>query len=156
VGAVGDERRAVEAPAGPGADERGPPVAGEADGAGERQREEVLGLVRVQQAVDRLIAGDAGAGEDRQDDGEAGDALGLGASQREGDRQRDRGGGVAEVVDEIGEQGDAARGDEDEQLGDRGRAEDEQGEADGAQALARALDRLVDEAVAVAAGAVAV
>ena len=111
---------------------------------------EVLGLVRVQQAVDRLVAGDAGADEDREHDGEAGPALGARAAQGEGDRERDRGGGVAEVVDEVGEQRDAARGDEDDELGDRGRAEDEQREADGAQALARALDRLVDEAVAVA------
>ena len=121
-----------------------------------RERREVLGLVRVQQAVDRLVAGDAGADEDGEYDGEAGPALGARAAQGEGDRERDRGGGVAEVVDEVGEQGDAAGGDEDEQLGDRGGAEDDEREPDGAQALAGALDRLVDEAVGVAAVAVAV
>ena len=106
--------------------------------------------MRVDQAVDGLVAGDARADEDREHDREAGDALGARAAQREGDRQRDRRRGVAEVVDEVGQQRDAAGRDEHDELRDRGRAEDEQREPDGPQALARALDRLVHEAVAVA------
>ncbi|CAN5245838.1 hypothetical protein BH20ACT16_BH20ACT16_01720 [soil metagenome] len=54
------------------------------------------------------------------------------------------------LVDQVGEQRNAARGDEDEQLQDGRDAKHDEREADGAQAFARALDRLVHEAVAVA------
>ena len=80
----------------------------------------MLDVARVDEPVDRLVAGDARADEDRRDDDEAGHALGAGAAQREGDAERDRGGGVAEVVDQVGEQGDRAGRDEDEGLGERG------------------------------------
>src|SRR5215203_5852827 len=72
------------------------------------------------------------------------------AAQQEGDAERDRGGGVAGVVDEVGQQRDGAAGDIDEQLRARSQAEYEQCERDGAQPLARALDRVVDKAVRVA------
>ena len=64
--------------------------------------------------------------------------------------ERDRGRGVAEVVDQVGEQSDAAAGDEDGRLGERGQAEHSQREPDRPQALARAHDAPVDEAVGVA------
>jgi len=59
-------------------------------------------------------------------------------------------------VDQVGEQGDAARGDEDRRLNGRRYAEDEQREANRAQSGARAFDALVDEAVGMAVAAVRV
>ena len=53
VRAVGHERGVVEPAAGAGADHRRPPVAREADGAGDRERAEILGLVRM---ISRSIA----------------------------------------------------------------------------------------------------
>ena len=70
----------------------------------------------------------------------------LGAKQ-EGDRQRHRGARVAEVVDQVGEQSDAAAGEIDRQLSGRGDAEDRKRQADRAQTLARSLDARVDQAV---------
>lgn len=57
--AVGDQCRTLAAAAGSRADLCDDPVAGEAEGAGERQCLEVLYLARLDQAVDRFIAGDA-------------------------------------------------------------------------------------------------
>ena len=56
---------------------------------------------------------------------------------------------VADVVDQVGEEGDRAGGREDEGLGEGGDAEHEQRERDGADARARALDRVVHEPVTV-------
>jgi tripeptide aminopeptidase len=58
--------------------------------------------------------------------------------------------GIAEVVDQVRQQGDAAREQEDGQLHRGTQAEHEQRETDGAQALARAPDRGVDDAVGMA------
>ena len=103
VVAVGDERRTVEAAAGAEADDRGQFVAEEADGAGDPEREQVLEVLRVQQAVDGLDGGDERAEEDRANDEVAGDALGARGAQGEGDGEGDRGECVAGVVDEVGE-----------------------------------------------------
>jgi hypothetical protein len=51
VGTIGDQRRAVEPLAGPAANGRGDPVAGEAKPAGRRQRCERLDVLRVDEAV---------------------------------------------------------------------------------------------------------
>ena len=117
---------------------------------------EVIDRLRIDQAGDRLVAGDARADEDHGDDGEPGEPLAAGAAQRERDAERDRGGGVAGVVDQVGEQRDRAGGDEDQRLRGRGEPEHEQRERHRAHALVRALDRVVDEPVAVAAGPVVV
>ena len=85
-----------------------------------------------------------------KDDEQPREALGAGRAQRERDAERDRRRGVAEVVDEIGEQRDAAGRDEHRDLRERGDAEDEQREQHGPHALARALDRVVHQAVRVA------
>ena len=135
MGAVGDERRAIESPSGAAADEGGDPVAGEAERACERERREMVDGLRVDEAGDRLVAGDAGADEDRGDDGEPGEALAARAAQGEGDAERDRGGGVTGVVDEVGEQRDGPGRDEDRSLRGGGEAQDEQCEPDRAQAL---------------------
>lgn len=57
----------------------------------------------MDQPGDRLDTGDAGRGEDRRDYEQPGDALGAGRAQQEGGAQRDRGAGIAEVVDQVGE-----------------------------------------------------
>jgi len=53
-------------------------------------------------------------------------------------------------VDEVGQQGDAAREDEDQRLERGGHPEDGERGEDRPQAAARALDRVVDEPVRVA------
>ena len=60
VVAVGDEGGAVEAVAGAGADDGCEPVAGEADRSGGGERGEVVDVLGVDEAVDCLVAGDAG------------------------------------------------------------------------------------------------
>jgi hypothetical protein len=149
VVAVRCQRRAAQHPPRAGAHLGREPVAEEAHGARGGEGEQVAGRARMDESADRLHAGDAGGDEDGGDDEQAREALGARRPQGEGNRQRDRGGGVAEVVDEVGEQGDAVGGNEDEGLGDRGRAEHAERERHRADALARALDARVDEPVRV-------
>ena len=52
-------------------------------------------------------------------------------------------------MDQVGEQGDTAGGEEDRELRRGGGGEDPEREADGAEAPSRALDALVDETVGV-------
>ena len=114
--AVGHKGRALEAPTGTGANEGRDPVAREAERPSRRERHQVLDVAGRDQSVDCLVAGDAGADEDRRDDRKPRPTLRAGASQREGDSERDRGRRVAGVVDQIGEQSDAARSGEDDRL----------------------------------------
>jgi len=58
--------------------------------------------------------------------------------------------GVAEVVDQIGEEGDAAGGDEDRKLSRRRCPEDGERKADRSKPPSRALDAFVDQAVRMA------
>ena len=81
---------------------------------------EVSDRLRVHKPHDRLVAGHAGADEDRSDDREPGVALGTRAPEREGDAQWDRGGRVTGVVDQVGEERDTAGENEDEHLGGGG------------------------------------
>src|SRR4029077_2616779 len=64
--------------------------------------------------------------------------------------ERYGGRGISEVVDQIGKQRDAAGGDEDDGLGERGQTEDRKRDSDGLQPLAGAHDAPVDETVRVA------
>src|SRR5215208_2504801 len=123
VGAVGDQGRTVKAVTSAGTHERGDPVTGEPDRSRQREGAQVRDVLRMDEPRDGLVAGDVGADEDREHDREAGPALRAGATKRERDAERDGGGGVADVVDEVGEQRDRARGDEDEDLGDGGHAD---------------------------------
>ena len=86
----------------------------------------VIGL-RVEQAVDRLPAGDDRAEQDDANDDDPGQVLDpaeavgearrrRAARQRERDPERDRGAGIAEVVDRVGEERDAARENHDDKL----------------------------------------
>ena len=71
---------------------------------------------------------DAGADEDRRDHEETGSFLAPGAAKEEGNPEGERGEGVAEVVDQVGEEGDAAAQQVDEDLHERRQHED--GKAD--------------------------
>ena len=144
VVAVRDQRRAAQPSPSPRTKHRGDPIAGESHRTGKRQRQQVIGCARVQQAVNGHKAGYAGADQNRGDDEEAGEALGPFGAQQKGDTERNRGQRVAEVVDQIGEQRDAAGGDEDQHLNGGGQAEDAEGEDDRAQTVSRALDAGVD------------
>ena len=65
---------------------------------------------------------DQGEGADRQ----ARSPLGHGRSEHESDRQRHRGKRVAEVVDEIRKERNAPAQDVNDQLGERGRAQNQE------------------------------
>jgi hypothetical protein len=89
----------------------------------------------MDQPRDRLDPGDAGGYEDRRDYEQPGPTLGPGGAQHEGHTERNRGAGIAEVVDQVCEQGDAAAGDEDCELGARREREDRQRQANRPQSL---------------------
>ena len=135
VVAVGDQRRAGESPAGAGADHRREPVPPESESAGDRERAEVFDVLRVDEAIDGLVAGHAGARKDGEHDGEAREPLGASTAQPERDCERNSGGCVARVVDQVREQRDRVRGDEYGRLRHRGHAQDEQREPDRAQTI---------------------
>lgn len=79
--AIGDQRWAIETAPGASADLRGDLVADKPDDASGRQRPEVVDLLRVDQALDRLPQRHAGADEDGGDDEVAGALLGLEGAQ---------------------------------------------------------------------------
>ena len=90
VFAVGDERGAVEPPAGAVCEMmRGDPVAGEADRAGGGERAEVrrrrCGSIR---RCDRFVPATQALSEDHHHDGETGPSLGGALTQRERDAER--------------------------------------------------------------------
>ena len=117
--AVGDERGALEPAPRAQADHRRDLVPHEADGPGDAERQQVVDVLRVEQAVDGLEGGDARAEEDRRDDEVARALLRADRAQQERGTERDRRRRVADVVDQVGEQRHAAGGDEDERLRER-------------------------------------
>src|SRR5918994_860411 len=64
---------------------------------------EVCQLLRIDEAHDRFVEGDAGGDEDGEHDCEAGELLAADGAQEEGDPERDGGERVAEVVDQVDE-----------------------------------------------------
>jgi hypothetical protein len=147
--AVRDQCGTVQPVAGAAAYQRGEPVAGEPDCSRERECEQMAGRGWVNQAQDRLIRGNARGKEDRRHDRQAGQALGARGAHGERDPERDRGQGVPAVVDQVGQQRQAAAEREHDRL-HRGRyAEDGERDRNGPNALARALDALIDETVPV-------
>jgi hypothetical protein len=110
----------------------------------------VLELLGVQQAQHSFLQRDAGGDEDREHDGVAGPAFGAGAAKEEGGADRERRQRVATVVDQVGEQGDAAGEEEDERLGHCRRGEHAEADQDGTDTGAGAENRPVDETVRVA------
>ena len=103
VVAVRDQRRAREPPAGTQPHLGGDLVPDEADHPGGGEHPEVGQVLRVDEALDRLVERDAGRDEDREHDGEPGELLGAEVAQEERDPERDRGQRVAEVVDQVGQ-----------------------------------------------------
>jgi hypothetical protein len=125
-------------------------VADEPHDAGGGQRPQVVELLRVDQTLDRLPQRDAGADEDRCHHEVACAFLGLEGAQQERDPQRNGGQRVPEVVDQVGQQRDAAGEHEHHELQDEGDQQDEQAPGHRAQPIARGDDRPGDEPVAVA------
>ena len=152
---IGDEGCAVQSAARAQTDTGSDVVAGVADCPGEPEYREMSWGRGVDKASDRLIAGDTGADEDRSDDRQTGPSLGHPGVQRESDPQGDGRERIAEVVDQVREQGDAAAGEKHGKLSDGGQSEDGERERDGADALPRALDALVYQAMGVAVLAIA-
>jgi hypothetical protein len=107
-------------------------------------------LLRVDQALDRLVERDARRDEDGEDDGEPGQFLTTEGPHVERNPERQRCQGVTEVVNQVGQQRDRARQDEDRDLHSSGKPEYCEAERDGLYARARAYDRPIDEPVRVA------
>lgn len=149
VVAVGDQGRAVEAVAGAGADARCDPIAREADQPRGGQGEQVRRGLRMDQPRDRLDPGDAGGEEDHPDDEQSGPALGPSGAQHERHAERNRRAGITEVVDQVGEQGNAAAGNKDRQLSPRRKRKHRQRHPNRPQPLPRPFDALVHQPVRV-------
>lgn len=147
--AVCDQCRTVQPVTSAAAYQRRQPVAGESDDSGEREDQQVAGRGRVDQAHDRLIPSNARRDEDRRHDRQASQALGTQGAQRERDPERDRGQRIPAVMNQVGQQREAATEREHNRLHGGRYTEDGECEHDGANALARALDALVDKTVRV-------
>ena len=126
VEAVGHKRGAVEFPPGADSQDRRQLVSQKPYDARRREDGEVAEWVGMEDASDRLDQSDAGADEDRQDDRFSSPPLAAIATKKKGDSERNRRQCIAEVVNEVGEQGDAPRREIDQPLKNRCREEDEQ------------------------------
>ena len=110
----------------------------------------MLDRLRVQEPVHGQARGDASADQDREHDCVAGPSLGSRASQQERGGEWNGGQRVAEVVDQVGEQGDARGGHVDRCL-ETGRCQQyREALPDRPDAGPRSLDRGVDRAMAMA------
>ncbi len=160
VVAVGDQRRAVDLATHADAEGRHGLVAEEADHAGCRHGGGQADGLRMDQALDRFVAGHERAEQDHGDDGHAGEVLdapetvgelvaGFATGEQEGDPQRYRRGRIADVVDRVGEQRHAAGNHDHRHLQDRGDRQDREGPLDGPDAARGRRNRRVDHAVGV-------
>jgi hypothetical protein len=130
---------------------RGELVAEEADDPGSCQDPQVGELLRVDQALDRLVERDAGRDEDGEHNGKPGQPLSPERAQVERDTERQRRQGVTEVVDQVGQQRDRARQNEDRHLHSSSKPQHGEAGRDGPAAGARANDRPINEPMRVAA-----
>ena len=130
-------------------------VAGEADQAGDQHPPEVVQRLRVEQPVDRLPGGNDRRQRDDGDDEQPGQVFGAAvavgvapggrpAAEHERDPERDRGQGVGEVVDGVGEQRDRTADEHDDQLQGGGAEQDEQADFHRPDALCAGLQGIVD------------
>ena len=147
--AVSDQRRAVEPTACASADQSRDPVAAEPDQPANGERKQMGRFLRVNQTSNRLHPGDGSRGEDCRDDEQPGNPLCSTGTEQECNPKRDRRTRVAKIVDQVGEEGNAAAGEENRQLSRRGHAEDGQRQPDSLQALTGAFDARVNQAVRV-------
>lgn len=116
--AIGHEREAVEFPPGPDSQDRRQLVSQEPDDARRREDGEVAERLGMEDPSDRLDQSHACTDEDRQDDRFPGPPLAAFATKKKGYPERNRSQCVAEVVDEVGKQGDAPRREIDQRLKD--------------------------------------
>jgi len=127
VVAVRDQGSAVDFPADPDAEHRNRLIARKADHSSNGDPADLGNGLRVKKPIDRFVAGNNRAREDDQNDGKARQvfhspkAVGecsrrLAADQNEGDPKRDCGGGVADVVDRVGQQGNGTGREDDAKL----------------------------------------
>ncbi len=98
----------------------------------------------VDEPQHRFHSRDARADENGGDHEQTGDSFGPLGTQEKSNSQRHGRQRVTEVVDQVGKQRHLAREREDQHLGDRGDGKDGQRNHDRPNAVARALDRLVD------------
>jgi uncharacterized protein involved in exopolysaccharide biosynthesis len=147
--AIGDQRRAGQAPAGPQSHLRRQLIPDEADHPGSGQHPQMREVLRVNQTLDRLVQRETGRNKDRKHDRQARELLAAEAAQEERDPQRHRRQRIAEVVNQIGEQGDRVRQHEDHHLHHRRRSQHTEAERDGLHASTRAHDRTIDQPVRV-------
>ena len=122
----------------------------ESDCARRRKHPKVSEVLRVEEALDGFVQGNAGGDEDREDDREARELLAPEAAEEERDSERHGRERVAEVVDQVSEKRDRVRSEEDRELSDRGEAENRKAQRNCLDAFARANDRAVDESVRMA------
>lgn len=158
---VGDERRALDLAADADAEHGDDLVADETEHPGRCHDAEHVDLLRVDQPVDRLVAGDQRAEQNQADDDHAGKVLdaaeAIGETRRrlapgegEGDPERDGGGRIADIVDGVGEQGHAAAQQDNDDLQNRGDGEDGERPLDRPDAARGGGDGRVDDAVGMA------
>ena len=153
---VGDERRRADRASDPDAVDRDELVAREADDPGRDDDPRVASSARGRAAAgstrSRRRPPTAAIISDDEDAGEvlgAAVAVGVAAVRRppaedERDPQRDRGQGVGEVVDRVGQQRHRAGDDHEQCLGEGGDPERDEADLDGADALGAGLERGVD------------
>lgn len=103
----------------------------------------------MNESVHGLYAGEARADEDRGHDKQPCPTLGEVGAKCEGDAQRKRGKRIAEVVNHVSQQRNAAACEENDNLKCTGDGEHTQRQRDSANTLARAFDALIDQPVRV-------
>jgi len=132
--AVGDKSGARQAGPGTKAQLCSDLVSDEPDDAGKCEKPEMRQRPRVNEPLNGLTQRDKRADEDREHDSQPSQALAACAAQVKGDSKRNRGQSIAEVVDEICEQGNTQRAVVDEGLGEGGDRENGEAERDGLDA----------------------
>ncbi len=116
---ISNECGTVEASPPTQPDSRSDLVCDEPDDACGCEHPEVTQGLRVDESLDGFVQGNERADQDRCDDSESGPALAARGAEIEGDAKRNRREAVAVVVDQVGKERHASRGDEDQRL-DRG------------------------------------
>ena len=104
-------------------------------------------MLWVDEAHDRHVEGDAGRNENREDDSQTGEPFAANTPEVESYAQRDRGQGVAEVVDQVRKERDGAGQREDRELRGRSDSKNDEADPDGLDAFVRPDDRAIDESV---------
>ncbi len=121
---VSDERRTIESLPGTQAYARRDEIAGIADRAGKRECRQMGRSGGMNKSADGLDARHARTSENGGYDGQAGASLRDLGVQSERDPEWHGGQRITEVVDQVGQQSDAAAGDEHEGLSDGGEPQD--------------------------------